>query len=115
MAMLEAYSYPGNVRELENLIERAVMLTKGETILPDALPDVLTSTSPATQELPIVSSSFTTSREHVLQIFEKQFLVNQLTTHHGNVTEAARSSKMTRQNFQRLMKKHHILAKQFRA
>jgi Response regulator containing CheY-like receiver, AAA-type ATPase, and DNA-binding domains len=115
LAMLEAYSYPGNVRELENLIERAVMLTKGETILPDALHDVLTSASFAKQEIPIASSVFTTSREHVLQIFEKQFLVNQLTNHRGNVTEAARSSKMTRQNFQRLMKKHHILAKQFRA
>lgn len=114
MALLETYSYPGNVRELENLIERAVMLTMGEVILPDTLQDVLTAPLSRTRDVSIVSPIFSKSREHVLNIFEKQFLLNQLTKHRGNVTAAARSSKMTRQNFQRLMQKHKIFAEQFR-
>ena len=38
MAILMNYSYPGNVRELENIIERAVILEKGPLITPDSLP-----------------------------------------------------------------------------
>lgn len=115
MAVLEMYSYPGNVRELENLIERAVMLAKGKVILPDTLQGALTVLLPKAQDIPIISSIFSKSREHVLKLFEKQFLIDQLAQHHGNVTAAARVSGMTRQNFQRLMKKHQILAEQFRA
>ncbi len=38
MDILMAYSYPGNIRELENIIERAVILEKGTFITPDSLP-----------------------------------------------------------------------------
>ncbi len=38
MAALMSYSFPGNVRELENIIERAAVLTKGQTILLEDLP-----------------------------------------------------------------------------
>ena len=36
--MLQTYSYPGNVRELENMIERAVLMARGRVILPSHLP-----------------------------------------------------------------------------
>ena len=39
MGLLKAYSWPGNVRQLENLLERTVMLSHGVTIGPDDLPD----------------------------------------------------------------------------
>ncbi len=114
MLLLKSYSYPGNVRELENLVERAVMLTMGEVILPNTLQNVLPSSFHGIRDISIISPIFSKSREYVLKIFEKQFLTNQLTTYRGNVTAAAQASKMTRQNFQRLMNKHKILAKQFR-
>jgi DNA-binding NtrC family response regulator len=38
MAALEAYSWPGNIRELQNVVERAVLLGKGELITPGDLP-----------------------------------------------------------------------------
>ena len=38
LEVLLAYDYPGNVRELENLIDRAVILTAGDTIFPEVLP-----------------------------------------------------------------------------
>ncbi len=40
MQILQDYDYPGNVRELENLIERAVTLSSGERIEPDVLPEL---------------------------------------------------------------------------
>ena len=39
MDLLEAYDWPGNIRELENVIERAVALEKSQTILPESLPE----------------------------------------------------------------------------
>jgi DNA-binding NtrC family response regulator len=78
------------------------------------LQNVMTAPLRGMRDISIISPIFSKSRDHVLKIFEKLFLTNQLTAHRGNVTAAARASKMTRQNFQRLMTKHKILAKHFR-
>jgi two-component system response regulator AtoC len=114
MSLLVMHSYPGNVRQLENIIERAVIFTKGEVVLPESLSDPLTPKVKGEMGLPLVSPVFSKSREHVLDAFEAQFLRHALSKHNGNVTDAARESKMTRQNFQRLMKKHGIRSDRFR-
>lgn len=110
MVLLRSYSYPGNVRELENLVERAVMLTPGEVILPDALCEMFAPASPQPASLPIVSSVFSQARDYLLNLFEKQFVTELLTRHHGNVSAAARASQMSRQNFHRLLLKHNLQA-----
>ncbi len=114
MALLQTYDYPGNVRELENLIERAVMFTKGDIILPDALQEPALQTPIRAASLPITSQDFSKSRTDLLNMFERQFVSELLRKYHGNVTAAAKASNMTRQNFQRLMAKHNIQAKSFR-
>jgi len=43
LSILMNYNWPGNIRELENVIERAVILTKGPMILPEDFPDSLTA------------------------------------------------------------------------
>ncbi len=110
--LLKQYSFPGNVRELENAVERAVMLTKGEIILPEVFGE-LRSDVPAAH-VPIVSPVFSASRTHLLKVFEQQFMLQALTHFRGNVTAAAKASKMTRQNFQRLMKKHGLSSTSFK-
>jgi two-component system response regulator AtoC len=114
LTALRNYTYPGNVRELENIIERAVMLTKGEIMLPDALGEIRSQHPSSAVTLPIVSPVFGKARVHVIGLFEKQFLSHQLSLHHGNVTTAAKASAMTRQNFQRLMKKHGLESSVFK-
>jgi DNA-binding NtrC family response regulator len=114
MQLLLHYSYPGNIRQLENIVERAVIFSKGDVILPENLQEKMAAGSSGSKFLPIVSSVFSESRDHVLEMFEKQFVIEQLKKHRGNVTAAARESKMTRQNFQRLMKKFKISAEHFR-
>jgi DNA-binding NtrC family response regulator len=114
IAILNGYEYPGNVRELENLVERSVMLSKGEIVLPDAFGDLTAQPAARGVALPVISRVFSKSRDHVLDLFERQFLSEALEACHGNVTEAASASRMTRQNFQRLMKKHKIASRSFR-
>jgi DNA-binding NtrC family response regulator len=45
LARLQDYDFPGNIRELRNILERAAILTDGEVIHPEALPSDLTSGS----------------------------------------------------------------------
>lgn len=49
MKVLESYDYPGNVRELENIIERTVALEAGASILPESLPPFIKTTSGSRQ------------------------------------------------------------------
>ncbi len=114
MAMLVSRPYPGNVRQLENILERAVIFGKGDVVMPDDLSVSSTSGAGENVQLSIKSTIFSESREHILNIFEEQFVRSLLTKHGGNVTEAAKESKMTRQNFQRLMKKFDVKSESFR-
>jgi two-component system, NtrC family, response regulator AtoC len=114
MELLRTYPYPGNVRELENIIERAVMLSRGQIVLPHALGEMSSQKFAESSALPMPSTVFSEARDMLLKKFEKQFLEEQLRKHVGNVTSAAKASKMTRQYLQRLMQKHGIEARQFR-
>jgi two-component system response regulator AtoC len=55
LRILNGYDYPGNVRELENLVERSVMLSKGEIVLPDAFGDLVAQPAASGVNLPILS------------------------------------------------------------
>lgn len=114
IALLHSYHFPGNVRELENLVERAIMLTRGQEITGDLLEKTFTFLPVKNLRLPIIGSTFKDSKEHIIQMFEKQFVEKKLAENHGNVSAAAKASGMTRQNFQRMMKKYEIKAIEFR-
>ena len=115
IAILQSYAFPGNVRELENLLQRAVMLSRGQVLVPEDFRELSTGTSPgAPAAMPVISPIMRKSRAHVVALFEKQFLTDLLTRHHGNVSAAAKASRMTRQNLQRLLTKYHIRPDRFR-
>jgi DNA-binding NtrC family response regulator len=135
LAQLTAYHFPGNVRELENMIERAVMLTTGNAVMPSALGVMLpTEPLPALQAQPLAQPSvqlqnslptgmstngqqpqvFSAAREQAIAKFEQEYLGQLLRRHRGNVSAAADEAQMSRQNFHRLMQKHGITADQFR-
>jgi DNA-binding NtrC family response regulator len=113
--LLVSYSFPGNIREMENIVERAVMLSKQDVILSDSLRDFIQPVKHKPEEVPVISDSFSESRNYVLALFEKEFLNKILSQCNGNVSQAAKISKMTRQNLQRLMKKHNIISKNYKA
>lgn len=116
MKLLLSYNFPGNIRELQNIIERAVMLTKSTVILPDSLKELVQPFSQTVSEakLPITSPNFSEARTHIINQFEKEFITELLQKNQGNVSKAAKESCMTRQNFQRMMKKHNIKANEYR-
>jgi two-component system response regulator PilR (NtrC family) len=89
MSALTAYNFPGNVRELENLVERAVTLATDGRIRADALPELSGAARAAAGgdgDLP--PSGFDLERE--LEAFERRFILKALERTDGNRTTAAR-------------------------
>ena len=113
---LQQYDFPGNVRELENLIERAVVLERGDILSPDSFPPYIFN--PGTRpflDIPIPYREFNRAKQAVVEAFERKFLAERLQQTGGNVSEAARLSGLERQSFQRLMKKYGLSSEDFRA
>lgn len=67
---LLAYAYPGNVRELENIIERAVARATGPTLAVADLPEDLANPAPAATDGAAIKTLETLEREHILKALE---------------------------------------------
>ena len=91
MQALMAYHFPGNVRELENLIERAVILATGDRLALDAFPSLgrLSAATPSLTNAPLVPESGL-DLERVVEDFERSIIISALERTGGNRTEAAR-------------------------
>jgi transcriptional regulator with PAS, ATPase and Fis domain len=108
MTALEKYRWPGNVREVENLIERLVVLNESGTIRTDDLPDYVINNSVPQHQ----SSTRVTLPEQgvdldgVLERIENGLIEQALQRSHGNKTIAAELLKLNRTTFiERLRKK----------
>jgi transcriptional regulator with GAF, ATPase, and Fis domain len=122
-AKLVGYAWPGNVRELESVVHRAVAMASGETLEAQDL-DVPGNERPESMGPTITLLSrglisneggFQERKEKVIEEFERAFLNELLSTHHGNVSQAARAAKKERRAFQRLLQKHGLDRRVFSA
>ena len=113
MNMLTAYSWPGNVRQLENVIERAIVMAEGEAITTEHLPFAVRAEI-AHPDTPIPKTSEDLKeikkriRESAVEGIEKSFILDALTRNDWNVTKSAKDVGMQRPNFQALMRKYNI-------
>jgi Nif-specific regulatory protein len=80
--LLQRYDWPGNIRELENAIERAVVLGMSETIEPEDLPEALLETAPGVESLDEYHEAVNEAR--------RQIVLRALEKTSGNFTRAAR-------------------------
>jgi two-component system, NtrC family, response regulator AtoC len=108
--VLCAYGWPGNIRELENAIERAVLLTEGTRIgLADLPPEV--SGAAATGAHPSLASSSAPLRDRIrdaTRVIEREAIEEALRATQGNVTQAARRLGLSRRGLQLKMKELEI-------
>jgi transcriptional regulator with PAS, ATPase and Fis domain len=103
--LLHRYSWPGNLRELENIIERAVVLASERFIEARHLP--LHLQEPNKLEL-TAEDGLLAGKERLIREFERQAVLRFLRETGGNVSAAARKARITRRNFHRLLAKHSI-------
>jgi DNA-binding NtrC family response regulator len=108
MSVLVSYSWPGNGRELRNVVERIVMLATGNTIraldvrkiFPQSEGECLASPDASMTMLPYMQA-----KERALEEFSKSYLRVKLAQHGGVITKAAEDSGIPRQHFSLLMKR----------
>jgi two-component system NtrC family response regulator len=89
---LSNYSFPGNVRELENLIERMVVLSDGEKITLQDVPQSFTKPSETFGNVRIELPADNISLDEV----EREIIRYALDMHNGNQSQAARYLSITR-------------------
>ena len=97
-AMLAEYSFPGNVRELENIIERAFIVCQSGLIQPEHLPISLQRSQP--RMAPVNGNTIDTGKIIAIR--------NALEHHDGNRTRAATELGVHRTTLLRMMKKYGI-------
>lgn len=113
-SLFDAYHWPGNVRELANVVERAIPFSDGPIITLDALPEALRAARPAaprptvTADPAISTLPLKDAKDALIEEFEKQYLIDLIERHDGNVSRAARTAGMDRKSITRLLKKHQI-------
>ena len=108
MEVLVSYSWPGNGRELRNVVERMIMLATDDIIqardvrnmLPQSEAESLGSVDPSLASLP-----YMVAKERALEEFTKSYLRVKLAQHGGIITKAAEDSGIPRQHFSLLMKR----------
>jgi two-component system response regulator PilR (NtrC family) len=108
MDLLAAYEWPGNIRELENVIERAVALEKSQTILPESLPEHVVKRVPkgpaAAGLLPETGFNL---EEHV-EGLEKEYIAQALARAGGVQVKAAELLGMSFRSFRYYAKKYNL-------
>ena len=102
MDYLMKYQFPGNVRELENMIERAVVLCRGETIALADLPQQIQQTSEHQVLDPL---NLEDGYEAKLRNFEKTMILKALEQSGGNQSAAARLLNMTERHLRSRLEK----------
>jgi two-component system, NtrC family, response regulator len=97
-----AYRWPGNIRELENRVSRAVIMAKGGLITAEDL------------DLQAPTQDRTASLRETRDEAESEALVESLARHGGNISRAARELQISRPPFHGLLERHGVNAKDFR-
>ncbi|HXB69547.1 MAG TPA: sigma-54 dependent transcriptional regulator [Candidatus Acidoferrales bacterium] len=100
---LSAYEWPGNIREVYNIVQRAMVFSDGPLILPCHI------CLPGAKEVEERhSGAFRDARARNIEAFERRYVEDLLRQNSGNVTRAARVAGKERRAFGRLIKKYGI-------
>lgn len=111
------YPWPGNIRELQNIIERASVLTQDNVIRLENLPTVflnLAADTTSAKEEDTAQASFRGQRDQQLQAVEFSLIRKYLEEASGNVSLAARNANIPRRTFYRLLQRHELKGREFK-
>jgi DNA-binding NtrC family response regulator len=102
LTRMAGYRWPGNIRELENILTRALIFSEGVEI------EVEDLALPARSPKEVHDESFRTLKAGVIRDFERAYLQQILDRYGGNITRAAHAAAKNRRAFWELLRKHDI-------
>lgn len=111
---LHAYAWPGNIRELINLAERAALLSEGTGAVQSEWLGIPKQRGPKASAPPSAVASelpgpFAELRDQMIKEFEISYLSSVLRATQGNSTQAAKLAQMDRSNFSKLVRKYKLV------
>jgi transcriptional regulator with PAS, ATPase and Fis domain len=111
LELLSTYAWPGNIRELENTMERAVALSQRTVLVPDDLPEAIRNrqASDVTPEGEN-ADAFVLSDFPTLEEVKKRYIVKVLHDTTGNVSRAAEVLDVDRRSLYRMMERYQIVS-----
>jgi DNA-binding NtrC family response regulator len=113
--ILQRYDYPGNVRELENIVESAVVTGAGKTLHPAHLKDAMGEEvfSELDQDPEALDLPLDTALNRIVERFEKDYLEAQLRRFGGRIHRVARIAGLSRRTVERKMRKYALERRAF--
>jgi DNA-binding NtrC family response regulator len=110
------YSWPGNIRELENLIERAYILETSTQLTPESFPNELFESDSNPVFIPS-SEALTLNqvRQRGVEEIERNYLKDILAYHKGNIGESAEAAGISTRQLNKLMNKYGIRKEEFKS
>ncbi|MGD2097120.1 MAG: sigma-54 dependent transcriptional regulator [Desulfobacterales bacterium] len=116
--VLEAFSrypWPGNIRELENLIERAYILETSDELAPESFPNELFESQANPVFIPSRENlTLSQARQRGVEDIERNYLKNVLTRHKGKIAESAEVAGISTRQLNKLMNKYGIRKEDFK-
>ena len=110
---MRQYHWPGNIRELQNIIERAAVLTHDEIIRLENLPVIFGELVLQSPDKTSRNSLRSQRQKHVNQV-EKDLLTQYLRAAEGNVSSAARLAEIPRRTFYRMLNRNGLNSANFK-
>ncbi|HEY4261687.1 MAG TPA: sigma 54-interacting transcriptional regulator, partial [Schlesneria sp.] len=112
--LFKRYAWPGNIRELRNAVEHGLAMTRTEAIAVSDLPAAIQRASLDVSTVTEGSDAQSGSHAAALEIAERDYLIALLRENAGNVVRSANQADLSRQGLHKLLKKHAILAADYR-
>jgi DNA-binding NtrC family response regulator len=106
---LARYAFPGNVRELRNLVERACALTRGDTLDFDSFLDSDRHTPAPTPGAVAYDLPFKQAKAQIVDQFERAYLERLMEHNQNNLSAAARAADLDRKHLRELLRKHGLI------
>ena len=112
---LQEYSWPGNIRELENIIERAYILETTSVLRPESFPQELFTYINNTAEVELdISLPLAEVRRKSLDYLERQYLKEVMTKHQGRINRASETAGITTRQLHKLLSKYGIRKEEYK-